>query len=161
VGGGASPPPSLPPPTPPLSSRSEAFDLFDTDGTGAIDAKELKVALRALGFEVSTDEVAAMVATSAPAGASELDFDEFVALVGAKVAARDPVDELRKAFRLFDDDETGRISFANLKRAAKELGEPLTDDELREMIDEADRDGDGEVDEAEFLRLLSKAAAVF
>lgn len=25
---------------------SEAFDLFDTDGTGAIDAKELKVAMR-------------------------------------------------------------------------------------------------------------------
>jgi centrin-1 len=29
----------------------EAFDLFDTDGSGSIDAKELKVAMRALGFE--------------------------------------------------------------------------------------------------------------
>ena len=29
----------------------EAFDLFDTDGSGTIDAKELKVAMRALGFE--------------------------------------------------------------------------------------------------------------
>jgi len=28
----------------------EAFDLFDTDGSGSIDAKELKVAMRALGF---------------------------------------------------------------------------------------------------------------
>ena len=30
----------------PFLFLSEAFDLFDTDGTGAIDAKELKVALR-------------------------------------------------------------------------------------------------------------------
>jgi len=29
----------------------EAFDLFDTDGSGSIDSKELKVAMRALGFE--------------------------------------------------------------------------------------------------------------
>lgn len=34
----------------------EAFELFDTDGSGTIDAKELNVAMRALGFEM-TEEV--------------------------------------------------------------------------------------------------------
>ena len=57
-----------------------------------------------------------------------------------------------------DDDDTGKISFKNLKRVAKELGETMTDEELQEMIEEADRDGDGEVNEEEFFRIMKKTA---
>merc|ERR1711998_78432 len=64
--------------------------------------------------------------------------------------------EIREAFDLFDDDETNKISFKNLKRVAKELGENMTDEELQEMIDEADRDGDGEINEEEFMRIMKK-----
>merc|ERR1719262_818020 len=74
-----------------------------------------------------------------------------------KILNRDPKDEILKAFRLFDDDETGKISFKNLKRVAKELGERMTDEELQEMIDEADLDGDGEVNEEEFIKMMQKA----
>ena len=44
------------------------------------------------------------------------------------------------------------------KRVAKELGENMTDEELQEMIDEADRDGDGEINEDEFLRIMKKTS---
>lgn len=71
---------------------------------------------------------------------------------------KDSREEILKAFRLFDDDETGKISFRNLKRVAKELGENMTDEELAEMIEEADRDGDGEINEEEFLRIMKKTS---
>jgi len=84
------------------------------------------------------------------------NYEEFLKMMTHKILNRDPKDEILKAFRLFDDDETGKISFKNLKRVAKELGERMTDEELQEMIDEADRDGDGEVNEEEFLRIMKK-----
>jgi centrin-1 len=69
-------------------------------------------------------------------GSGTIDFDEFLQMMTAKMGERDSREEIMKAFRLFDDDETGKISFKNLKRVAKELGENMTDEELQEMIDE-------------------------
>merc|ERR1711907_769990 len=89
-------------------------------------------------------------------GSGTIEFPEFMTMMSQKILSRDPKDEILKAFRLFDDDETGKISFKNLKRVAKELGERMTDEELQEMIDEADRDGDGELNEEEFLRIMKK-----
>ena len=134
----------------------EAFDLFDTDGSGTIDAKELKVAMRALGFEPKKEEIRKLIADVDTNGSGVIDFPEFLDMMTTKMAERDPREEMSKAFRLFDDDETGKISFKNLKRVAKELGENMTDEEIQEMIDEADRDGDGEISEEEFMRIMKK-----
>jgi len=134
----------------------EAFDLFDTDGSGSIDSKELKVAMRALGFEPKKEEIQKMISDVDDDGSGTIEYEEFLKMMTHKILNRDPKDEILKAFRLFDDDETGKISFKNLKRVAKELGERMTDEELQEMIDEADRDGDGEVNEEEFLRIMKK-----
>ena len=134
----------------------EAFDLFDTDGSGNIDQKELKVAMRALGFEPKREEIKKLISEVDKDGTGVIDFPEFLDMMTAKMVERDPREEMLKAFRLFDDDESGKISFKNLKRVAKELGENMTDDEILEMIEEADRDGDGEIGEEEFMRIMRK-----
>ena len=61
-----------------------------------------------------------------------------------RILDRDPIEEIRKAFQLFDDVGTGNISLRNLRRVAKEIGENLDDEELQAMIDEFDLDQDGE-----------------
>ena len=67
----------------------EAFDLFDTDGSGTIDAKELKVAMRALGFEPKKEEIKKMIADIDKDGSGTIDFDEFLMMMTAKMVRTD------------------------------------------------------------------------
>uniref|UniRef100_A0A1A9WL98 EF-hand domain-containing protein n=1 Tax=Glossina brevipalpis TaxID=37001 RepID=A0A1A9WL98_9MUSC len=138
----------------------EAFDLFDIECTGFIEEKELKVAIRALGFEPKKEEIKRMIDDIDRDGTARISFDDFLHLMTLKMAEKDTKEEILKAFRLFDDDGSGKITFKNLKRVARELGEKLTDEELREMIDETDLDGDGEVDQEEFLRMMRRTTQV-
>eukprot|EP01066_Platyproteum_vivax_P008990 Platyproteum_vivax@DN390_c0_g1_i1.p1 len=89
----------------------EAFNLFDADGNGTISTKELKVAMRALGFEPKKEEIKKMISEVDKDGNEMIQYSEFLELMTQKMAERDPRDEMLKAFRLFDDDETGKISF--------------------------------------------------
>lgn len=58
-------------------------------------------------------------------------------------------------FRLFDDDDSGAITLNDLLRVARELGETMTQAELKEMIDRADLDGDGVISPEEFINIVS------
>lgn len=134
----------------------KAFDLFDIERTGFIEVKELRVAIRALGFEPNKEEIRNMMEEIDKDKSGRIAFNDFLHLMRLKMAEKDSKQDLMKAFSFFDDDQTGHISFDNLKRVAQELGENLTDEELQEMIDEADLDNDGEVSRDEFLTVLRK-----
>ena len=52
---------------------------------------------------------------------------------------------LMEAFRVFDVDQNGFISADELREIMKNLGQKLSEDEIEEMISEADKDGDGQL----------------
>lgn len=64
----------------------EAFDLFDTSGSGTIESKELKVALRALGFEPSKDEIKSLIGDFDKDQSGRIDFQEFLEIMITKMS---------------------------------------------------------------------------
>jgi calmodulin len=80
------------------------------------------------------------------AGNGTIDFDEFLTMMERKMKETDTEEEMREAFRVFDKDGDGYISAAELRHVMANLGEKLTEQEVDEMIKEADTNGDGKVD---------------
>merc|ERR1712036_133302 len=138
-----------------LDEIREAFSLFDSDASGMIDIRELKAAMRALGFEVKNEELKKMVTDIDNDGNGTIEFVEFLQMMTAKMGEKDTREDIEKVFKLFDDDNTNKISFRNLARVA-ELGETIDDEELQDMINQADRDGDGAINADEFYRIMKK-----
>ncbi|KAI1868174.1 hypothetical protein JX265_006997 [Neoarthrinium moseri] len=67
--------------------------------------------------------------------------------------------QFRSVFAVFDKDGTGDITSAELGDVMKSLGLNPTESELKDMIDEADVDGNGAIDFEEFLKLMSQKTA--
>merc|ERR1712196_193155 len=118
-----------------LDEIREAFSLFDSDASGMIDIRELKAAMRALGFEVKNEELKKMVTDIDNDGNGTIEFSEFLMMMTAKMGEKDTREDIEKVFKLFD-------------------GENIDDEELQDMINQADRDGDGEINIDEFYRIM-------
>ncbi|CAI2383066.1 unnamed protein product [Moneuplotes crassus] len=63
--------------------------------------------------------------------------------------------EFKEAFSLFDHDENGSVSISELGDVLRALGQNPTDNELRDMVNEIDEDGNGTIEFMEFLILLT------
>lgn len=143
-----------------IEEFKEAFALFDKDGDGTITSDELGVVMRSLGRNPTKEELDAMIAEVDEDGSGEIEFPEFLKLMASKLQDTDSVEEMREAFLVFDRDKSGSVTASELKHVMNNLGEQVTDEEVQEMIVEADADGDGELSFDDFLQFIQKKGLI-
>ncbi len=147
--------------------------MFDKDGDGTIDTKELGAVMRSLGQFPDMEEIEEMVDDADEDGSGSINFMEFVGLMVKRQhggMTREEIKQVRgflflwgiifqmtifQAFRVFDKDGSGYVSSSELKMVMSRLGVDFTDDELQEMVLEADIDGDGQVCFEEFYNMMT------
>ncbi|KAF7512064.1 hypothetical protein GJ744_002777 [Endocarpon pusillum] len=155
---------------------NEAFSLFDLDRDRHLDYHELRVALRALGFTLPKPELLSLltshgvprsqISNPAPQNNKQpqprdanvhpshllIPHSAFCTIAAQRILARDPREEIERAFDLFDAENKGYIDLEDLKRVARELGETgLEEEELRAMVEEFDVEEKGGVGREEFV----------
>lgn len=115
-----------------INEIKEAFDLFDSDGSGTIDPSEVEAAINSLGRDQSPT-IFRLLGGIEKLGA-EITFDDFLYHISDKLGNRESKEGIQRIFELFDDDGSNTINVKNLARVARELGESMTEEELQEAI---------------------------
>ncbi|CAD8083807.1 unnamed protein product [Paramecium sonneborni] len=161
----------------------KAFDYFDTAGSGTIEATNLKVVLRALGFDPTQEEIGKLIKDLGKGDvkydAQRIDFQEFLEIMMVKMSQKDSLDDIKKAFNLFKDGNNPKkiITFDSLKKVIQDLDEDMTDQQILQLLKgaqsntnelkEMDKDGKKEkkqpedeykieVSEDQFIKILTR-----
>jgi len=120
----------------------------------------LGVIMKSLGKNPTQEELAVMISEVDADGSGEIEFPEFLQLMAKKLQTADSIDEMREAFLVFDRDKSGSVTASELKHVMSNLGEQVSDEEVEEMIREADADGDGELSFDDFLQFIQRRGLI-
>jgi Ca2+-binding EF-hand superfamily protein len=134
----------------------EAFERFDKDGSGTIDAWELKETLKAMGQNPSDEDIFQMLSQVDDDGSGAIDFPEFLKVIEAQKekmeAENDETDVLAAWVAMGGNpDKSGQIDTEKLRRTIKAF--ELTID-IDRLIEETDTDGSGFIDYEEFKAMF-------
>jgi len=136
------------------------FNLFDVDGDQSITHEELGIVLRSMGQNPSEQELIDMISEMDEDDSGTVDFEEFVILMKRRTGDTDSTDDIDAAFKVFDTKNDGVIDIDELMGVMVMLGNPRTEEEVKQMIAEEDTNNDGVIDREEFFSMLQKKKIV-
>ncbi|PKU85059.1 probable calcium-binding protein CML18 [Dendrobium catenatum] len=137
-----------------MEEVEKVFNRFDADGDGKISASELGNVVRALGSNVSDEELRSMIEEMDANQDGFVDLGEFTRFNRAGDGPVRGEEDIKDAFDIYDMDGNGLISVKELHLVLKKLGERCSSHDCSQMIDSVDSDGDGCVNYDEFKKMM-------
>ena len=133
----------------------KAFDIIDTNKNGSIQPQEFESILQELGLYdqtgITTKSILAELDTNQ---SGVIDFDEFLDFSLRRVDEKAEKAEIDKVFNYYDEDMKGKIDGKDLGRIAGVLGQKMSEDEVKKMLNLLDFDGDGFVEKEDFYNMM-------
>jgi Ca2+-binding EF-hand superfamily protein len=129
----------------------ELFNEFDKNKSGYLELKEVSTALRKCLQDLGENEIKKTI-DEVSNRYKMVDYNTFSSIIYKKTKGIDIADEVISAFKVFDKNDKGIISVNELRGVLTTIGDALTQKEIDAMINEADVDGDGNINYEEFVR---------
>ncbi|XP_057315290.1 uncharacterized protein LOC130656452 [Hydractinia symbiolongicarpus] len=135
------------------------FDLFDLHGSGAITGIELQKVAQSVGRELTEEDVTEIIAEVDESGKGEIDFIDFLTVMGKTM--KEPLQEadIEYVFNTFDQNNDTFISPEDMHLTFLTMGVDLTRGEVNAMFEEHDKDRDGLIDFNEFQDIVKAVHA--
>ena len=130
------------------------FDLFDKDKDGLIPTKELGNLMRIVGAAPSNIELETIIQNLESNNHKLISFEKFIVIFQKKLESQDSEEDIINEFRKLDKDNNGTISENDLRNLMSNYDNPLSEEEIEEIIQEANVDSNGNIDYINFTKIL-------
>ena len=138
-----------------IETFKDIFSQFDRDGDGTLATKYVGTIMRSLGQSPTEEELHYIICKVDADRSGFMDFSEFVAMMANHMKEEtDTKEDICKAFKEFDDKGNGTIPIQDLKLILTSMGEALSEDEVDELIKQADQNKDGKIHYEEFVNKM-------
>jgi len=138
-----------------LLEFERAFAMLDYEKDGTVTTKELNHFMHKLGKKPTESELQEMINAVDTNGNGDIEFTEFLNSMTQKMCQEPNDDEVREVFRIFDKDNSGYITVDNIRVVMLDLNIQLGEEELEEMVRDADMDADGYVSYEDFFGMMT------
>ena len=141
------------------------FKYYDSDGSGKISVNELKKVMDQMGIVLTPDQIKAAIAQYDFNQDGEWDFNEFyqfyIKVVVNTQQSLSIDQEIQGVFNLLDSDKNGKIDVQEIKVFFTQVGYPLNDSEVAELIKMYDANNSGVMEQDEFTNFYKDAKSRF
>ena len=143
-----------------LDELKKGFELFDIQGTGRIQPKELRETMEELNLKDKNPVIYNIVCsmdTPEIAAKGGITIEEYIQKVQEKMSDDITKDGIKRLFEFFNEDpDAASIPLSVFVKVAKELHEDATEEELKELLKQSGSSGD-ELTFDEFYQVMVKA----
>ncbi|WOL05957.1 hypothetical protein Cni_G14688 [Canna indica] len=137
-----------------IKGLQQMFKNMDTDNSGTITFEELKTGLRRLGSKLTEAEIKQLMDAADVDKSGSIDYIEFITATMHRHKL-EKEENLLKAFKYFDKDDSGYITRDELRHAMSQygMGDEATIDEV---LDDVDTNKDGKINYDEFVAMMRR-----
>jgi len=136
-----------------IQEFKEAFTMIDNDRDGIIGEDDLAAIFQSTGREADSKTLKEML-KECP---DKINFTHFLTLFGEKLHGTDSETALRESFKLFDEENTGKLHEEYIRDLLQNVGDQYSKDEVKQVWKEAPIEG-GQLDYLKFVLLIKRGA---
>ena len=132
----------------------DVLDLYDPNNEGFVKSKDIAKILRAMGRILEDDDEQNFLQAADPENTGEISKDNFLATVEAMFSLpKEEVNDLLEAFKVFDINNTGKISAKDFKKVLVNIGQEFNEEEADDILKYIQVDREGKINIKDFINI--------
>ena len=131
---------------------NDIFNMYDIENSGKINSGDVRSLLLNMGYKPSNEDIIEFLKLADKTNTGVVSKENFIKALHEKhTIPQNHLEEIKEAFKIFDMDNDGKISFKDFRNILNHFGENINDDEIDKIFKFIDADNNGLIDFNDFV----------